>query len=126
MMWSGVDLFFVLSGFLITGILRDQRSSSRYWRTFYLRRACRVLPLYAILLGGFALAIAFGASNVPGLWWLFYTPMPLWSYATFTQNFFMAVAGGTGANWMGVSWSLAVEEQFYLVLPLVVYLLPKR
>ncbi len=53
-------------------------------------------------------------------------PMPFWSYATFTQNIFMGLAQGTGANWMGVSWSLAVEEQFYLLLPLIVAALPRR
>lgn len=121
MMWSGVDLFFVLSGFLITGILRDQRESRHYWGTFYLRRACRILPLYVILVGSYSLANAAGLNKAPGLWWLFYIPMPTWSYATFTQNFYMAAAGGTGANWLGITWSLAVEEQFYLLLPCVVF-----
>lgn len=126
LMWSGVDLFFVLSGFLITGILRDARDSAHYWSTFYVRRACRILPLYALLLGTYAIALASGFAGHPPAGWLMAQPMPLLSYATFTQNIFMGLAQGTGANWMGVSWSLAVEEQFYLVLPLLVYFLPGR
>lgn len=126
LMWSGVDLFFVLSGFLITGILRDQKGSPHYWRTFYLRRACRILPLYLLLFTGYAAALALDAGLLPKLSWLFANPMPLFSYATFTQNIFMGLAHGTGANWMGVSWSLAVEEQFYLILPLLVYSLSTR
>lgn len=126
LMWSGVDLFFVLSGFLITGILRDHRDSDRYWSTFYVRRACRILPLYLLLLGSYGIALASGFAERAGTGWLMAGPMPFLSYATFTQNIFMGLAHGTGCNWMGVSWSLAVEEQFYLVLPLVVYFLPSR
>jgi len=126
LMWSGVDLFFVLSGFLITGILCDQKDHPHAWRTFYLRRACRILPLYFLLLGGYALALAIGAGTQAGYAWLLAGPMPLLSYVTFTQNIFMGVAHGTGANWMGVTWSLAVEEQFYLVLPVLVFFLGRK
>jgi peptidoglycan/LPS O-acetylase OafA/YrhL len=123
--WSGVDLFFVLSGFLIAGILFDQRESSNYFKIFYIRRICRIFPLYFLTLGLFIFARQFDFSHKQEFQWLFDNPMPLGSYATFTQNIFMGARGTFGANWLGMTWSLAVEEQFYLFLPLVIYFLPR-
>jgi len=114
--WSGVDLFFVLSGFLIGGILLDARKSPGYFRVFYLRRACRILPIYALTLGAVA--------SVPMLRGGVF---PWWTYATFTQNVAMARAGAFGAVGLAVTWSLAIEEQFYLTLPpLIRWLSPTR
>ncbi len=125
--WSGVDLFFVLSGFLIAGLLLDNKGSGSYFRTFYIRRICRIFPLYYAHLAVFALLIFCGIKDVAALGWLFQNDViPLWSYATYTQNLFMGWTWTFGPNWMGVTWSLAVEEQFYLVLPLVVWLTPRR
>jgi len=124
--WSGVDLFFVLSGFLIAGILIDNRNSSNYFSTFYLRRACRIFPLYFLLLATFIWLEGTAAGKSPAYASLFQDPMPLWSYATFTQNIIMAWRGTFGANWLAVTWSLAVEEQFYVLLPLLIFLLPSR
>ncbi len=124
--WSGVDLFFVLSGFLIAGILLDHRNSSNYFRVFYVRRACRIFPLYFLLLGSFACFRVTSMPPSPGFDWLFNHPMPLWSYATFTQNIFMGIRREFGANWLGITWSLAVEEQFYLLVPLLIYFFPRR
>ena len=119
--FSGVDLFFVLSGFLIGGILLDHLDSPRYFTTFYLRRAYRILPLYvAVVL--FCLVVSqlsvrgwtpFGQLDI------FVGPVPWWSFAIFGQNLAMAVTGGSGRGGLGVTWSLAIEEQFYLTLPLV-------
>jgi len=125
--WCGVDLFFVLSGFLIGGILLDHRGASNYYSVFYRRRICRILPIYAVWL---ALFFAVGAARHlfdPGTAsWLFDHAMPGLSYATFTQNFFQARAGTFGAEWMSATWSLAVEEQFYLFLPFVIRAVPVR
>ncbi len=129
--WAGVDLFFVLSGFLIGGILIDNQNSPNYYRTFYLRRAFRILPLYIILLLSYILALQ--TNFVPLM--LKYR-LPSWSYLVFAQNLMMVrysheYASGFrlfefGASWMTATWSLAVEEQFYVILPLIVRRLSMR
>jgi len=123
---SGVDLFFVLSGFLIVGILVDERGAGNYLKVFYLRRACRILPLYFLLLTLFVWLGTATGLPAPSHQWLFGNPLPVWSYATFTQNIVMGLRGGFGAGFMSITWSLAVEEQFYLVMPLLVLLLGGR
>ncbi len=119
--WSGVDLFFVLSGFLIGGILLDARSSPRYFKTFYMRRLHRIFPLYYLWLATFGIALALPLPDY--LSKLFNQELPWWSYPLYVQNIFMAVRQRFGAEWLGMTWSLAVEEQFYLILPLVVRIL---
>lgn len=117
--WSGVDLFFVLSGFLIGGILLDVRESPRYYRTFYTRRASRILPLYAVLLVALSLGAAWLTPMQRQAAWLGDLP-PVFVLITFTQNVWMAVHGAFGGAALAPTWSLAVEEQFYLVLPPIV------
>lgn len=124
--WSGVDLFFVLSGFLIAGILLDHRDASNFFQVFYFRRVCRIFPLYYGLVASFTLLTAVSLSRDPSFQWLFRDPMPIWSYATFSQNIFMGIRGTEGANWLNMTWSLAVEEQFYLFIPFLIYFLPRR
>lgn len=126
---SGVDLFFVLSGFLIGGLLLDHRESPNYFQAFYIRRSCRIVPLYFVWLGLFYLLVKAGPALVasPVLGRIFEQPFPLWSYVTFTQNLLMARAESLGPEWLGITWSLAVEEQFYLLLPLMVrFIAPRR
>jgi peptidoglycan/LPS O-acetylase OafA/YrhL len=123
--WSGVDLFFVLSGFLIGGILVDARESPRYFRTFYLRRVFRILPLSL----GLACLYFLTAFFLPRLnEWLGYTEtaIPAWTFFVFLQNFWMASLGDFAAGPLGVTWSLAVEEQFYLIAPWIVRKLSTR
>jgi len=118
--WSGVDLFFVLSGFLIGGILLDARESPRYFQTFYFRRAYRILPLYFVTLAIFLFQHLpwMSALMRPGR----FQPLeiPGWAYATFTQNFWMAALGTLGLSSASVTWSLAIEEQFYLTIPWII------
>lgn len=116
--WSGVDLFFVLSGYLIVTILLNAKYSTHYFKHFYIRRACRIMPLYLIMLVIFTAITKLSLSDNL---FLFDPELPLLSYYTFTQNFFMAYADSWGAHWLAMSWSLAVEEQFYIIIPLLVY-----
>jgi peptidoglycan/LPS O-acetylase OafA/YrhL len=126
--WSGVDLFFVLSGFLIGGILLDNREAPGYFKAFYARRVCRIFPLYFLCLAVFAAAwlLCTPLGRNPGLDWLLARPMPAWSYVTFTHNLVMAARGDLGCHFLSITWSLGVEEQFYLLLPLVIRFLPRR
>ena len=120
----GVDLFFVLSGFLITGILYDSRAHPEYFRSFYMRRVLRIFPLYygvlAVVFLVLPLVPALRGSEIAGLrqhqaW--------AWLYAV---NVYLAIQGGWTLSYIEHFWSLAVEEHFYLVWPLVVWLLAGR
>jgi peptidoglycan/LPS O-acetylase OafA/YrhL len=116
--WMGVDLFFVLSGFLITGILLDAKQSQDYFKNFYARRCLRIWPLYySALLFMFVIVPFLRPSEAHTI----FEPRssPWWAYPIFLQNFLVPIpSSATGL--LGVTWSLAVEEQFYLVWPLVV------
>ena len=108
--WLGVNLFFVLSGFLITGILLDSKGSPRYFANFYTRRALRILPAYYALL--VLLAIV---------------GHPSWTYLGLCFIYLANVTTLFGvAEDYGPLWSLAVEEHYYLVWPLVVRYLSRR
>lgn len=119
--WAGVDLFFVLSGFLITGILVDTREQKRYFTNFYARRILRIWPLYFALLGVMfvaapALLPRWSASAME-------SAKPAWVFVLFLQNLYI----GRGlAGPLGPTWSLAIEEQFYLVWPLLIWWLPRK
>jgi peptidoglycan/LPS O-acetylase OafA/YrhL len=116
--WMGVDLFFVLSGLLITGILLDSKQSDGYFRNFYARRCLRIWPLYySALLFMFVVVPFLRPSEAH----VIFEPRssPWWAYPFYLQNFLIPIpTSSTGL--LGVTWSLAVEEQFYLVWPLVV------
>lgn len=109
--WVGVDLFFALSGYLITGILLDSRRENYFWR-FYGRRVLRIFPVYYAFIIVFfhILPVTSGRAEEP--WYLLYL-----------------------ANWRDIAhqrrsmyhfWSLCIEEQFYLIWPLTLYFLPRK
>lgn len=121
--WTGVELFFVLSGFLITGILLDSKGAANYFSSFYARRALRILPLsYAALFIGFILCPLLGKLGVPLLPRRFSTAQ-LW-YWFYGANLVWLVKGGV--EYFGHFWSLAVEEQFYFLWPAVVLIASRR
>ncbi len=114
--WAGVTLFFVLSGFLITGILLDSQHEPGHFRRFYLRRTLRIAPLYyAVLLVAFVVLPLLGAAPAPVRADL---PQQLWLW-TYLSNWVepFGVADHTFPHF----WSLAVEEQFYLLWPLLTW-----
>ncbi len=116
--WAGVNLFFVLSGFLITSILLEARDKPRYFRNFYGRRALRIWPVYFLVL-----AICY--LNAP---WFVGLPVaqafrtaPWWAYCLFLQNLFHLSLPPA----IGPTWSLAIEEQYYLIWAPVVRVLKR-
>jgi peptidoglycan/LPS O-acetylase OafA/YrhL len=115
--WMGVDLFFVLSGFLITGILADSKQSNGYFKKFYARRCLRIWPLYYSVIFFMFVVVPFLRPSDAHT--LTENSSPWWAYPLFLQNFLIPIpTDGTGP--LGVTWSLAIEEQFYLVWPWVV------
>lgn len=124
--WTGVDLFFVLSGFLITGILLEAKAAPNYFRNFYLRRALRIFPLYYLFVLGliflYPLAGAYFRAErhvlVENQWWI-------WTYSV---NWLIARVGDFSRTPLGTGgfWTLAIEEQYYLLWPAVVLLLSRR
>ena len=113
--WSGVTLFFILSGFLISGIIWDSRNSEGWWGRFYMRRTLRIFPLYyASLLLVFIAAVIAGNAH--------YSFSRIWIYGLYLQNIPLPFDPGNLGSPLYVThfWSLAVEEQFYLIWPLLI------
>jgi peptidoglycan/LPS O-acetylase OafA/YrhL len=121
--WAGVDLFFVLSGFLITGILFDTQNDPGYFRKFYARRSLRIFPIYYLFLAVTAVVgVAIGVHWRSGDgWFLLYAGFPaaLISPEIIPQSAYIRITH---------LWSLCMEEQFYLVWPWMIAVLaaPKR
>lgn len=115
--WMGVDLFFALSGFLITGILIDTRQSEGYFKNFYVRRCLRIWPLYYSLLF-FMFVIVRSLSRAEAIK-ISATASPWWAFPLFLQNFLLPISTNA-AGPLAVTWSLAIEEQFYAVWPVIV------
>lgn len=123
--WIGVDLFFVLSGFLITSILLRERDHKFYFRNFYLRRILRIFPLYYLVLIIFfaAAPIAFSQKDSSSTY-SYYTQNQLWFWLYF-QNWLMIKKGMPPEPYLQHFWSLAIEEQFYIVWPFLVFFVRK-
>ncbi len=117
--WIGVDLFFVISGFLITGILLDTRGEPGYFRNFYARRALRIFPLYYLFVIGVLLAFSGNPEFRE------HAGSPFW-YLSHLGNVPEGVLDHDVPYWLAPVWSLAIEEQFYLTFPWLVHLLGRR
>lgn len=111
--WMGVDLFFVLSGFLIGRQWLSQGASPSF-STFYRRRAFRILPAYAVVVAIYFVLPAARERRVI---------QPLWQFLTFTENLFIDMSSPKAFSHV---WSLCVEEHFYLVFPLLAWALMRK
>ncbi|WP_141731612.1 acyltransferase family protein [Oligoflexus tunisiensis] len=120
----GIDLFFMLSGFLITGILMDTKADAQYLRNFWVRRFLRIFPLYYLVLLLVMLVLLLLPEALQPAYAKVWDAMP-WAW-TYLLNFYIAAEGSWSVPYIGHFWSLAVEEQFYLVWPLLVYRLAER
>ena len=119
----GVDLFFILSGFLITGILFDARSRPNYFRNFFMRRVLRIFPLYY----GVLVLVLIVAPLIPifqGKTLDYLVERQAWAWL-YEVNVYIAIQGEWAFSYLEHLWSLCVEEHFYLVWPLVVLLVAR-
>src|SRR5688572_1813273 len=119
--WMGVDLFFVLSGFLITDLLLVTPKNGNYFRNFYMRRFLRIFPLYYLVLFVFFFLSPnfFSPQNMHEF--DFYHQNQFWFW-TQLQNWFFVSKGLGPLPYVTHLWSLAIEEQFYLIWPVLLFL----
>jgi peptidoglycan/LPS O-acetylase OafA/YrhL len=115
--WIGVDLFFVISGFLICGILLDTRESPAFFRNFYARRSLRIFPLYYAFLAVMVIAIPLLQRSSE----FFDQSGSIWWYVLYGGNIREAIIGHEPAYVLAPLWSLSIEEQFYISFPLIVW-----
>ena len=118
--WVGVDVFFTLSGFLITSILLRTKGEEHYFKNFYMRRVLRIVPAYLIVL---ILVYAFAPDLGSEFESQKFQTLPV--FLLFQQNWIAIFLDYPMTEYLWVTWSLAVEEQFYLIWPFVVYRLRK-
>lgn len=120
--WVGVPLFFVLSGFLITGILLDERRSDTYLQSFYARRALRIMPLYFSYLVA-VIGLMLVRSHEPRAW-LYQHASDVLSLFGFYYNLHVSLFTHTPLAYFHHFWTLCVEEHFYLLWPFMILLVP--
>ncbi len=119
--WVGVDIFFVLSGFLITSILLKTKAEKNYFKNFYIRRALRIFPLYFVFIAIILILIPkLDPDFTPEV------PRALPFLLLYQQNWLMLFSKIPLTTYLAVTWSLAIEEQFYLIWPAVVYFTKKE
>ena len=115
--WVSLEVFFVLSGFLITKVLLNSINENHYFKNFYARRALRIFPIYYLFIGVFFLALfifskansfQFLKNNYP-------------YYFIYLQNFLFVFNGLEPLSYLNHLWSLAMEEQFYFIWPITIY-----
>ena len=120
--WLAVDMFFVLSGFLIGKLILERRDHANFLMVFYVRRFCRIIPAYLLVV----LVLSIVVAHVPRAWFDTTVEFPVASYLTFTQVFYMIDTASIGNHWLAPTWTLAFEEHFYLVAPALIVFLPRR
>ena len=124
--WAGVDLFFALSGFLITNILLNTREKSKYFFNFYMRRSLRIFPLYYVFLLVCFIGLGLLAKRTGDPRFVWITENQLW-YWLYIPNWLFALNNGVSEfRALDHTWSLAIEEQFYMIWPALVYFLGTR
>jgi peptidoglycan/LPS O-acetylase OafA/YrhL len=115
----GVDLFFVLSGFLITRILLKNHGAGNLLKVFWIRRIARIMPLYVAFLAiMYAICVCFIPENMPAV--------PGWAYLLYLQNFFLASGASPSHFGFDITWSLVIEEHFYLIFPFLIAFTPQK
>lgn len=117
--WAGVNVFFVISGFLISEILINTKQHQAYFKTFYMRRILRIIPIYFLVVLGLTLFFFLLKKTLPNdLFYNFtYTQNMLWIFTHYSSDL---------QPYLAHTWSLAVEEQFYLLWPLLIWLIPEK
>ena len=120
--WVAVDMFFILSGFLIGKLILERHHHGNFFRVFYVRRFLRIIPVYFIVV-----LIAGAIINCFPRPWMEVAPdFPMWSYVSFTQIFYMISTQSIGAHWLAPTWTMSVEEHFYLVAPALIAFMPRK
>jgi peptidoglycan/LPS O-acetylase OafA/YrhL len=120
--WTGVDLFFALSGFLITGILYDTRNDSKFFRRFFARRSVRIFPVFYLV---FSILLLLTPIFQYQWHWSHFTYL-LYLGGYFSSAQVISLNHPTATVFIGHFWSLCVEEQFYLLWPAVIWLVRDR
>jgi peptidoglycan/LPS O-acetylase OafA/YrhL len=120
--WIAVDMFFILSGFLIGKLILERHHHGNFFLVFYVRRFLRIIPVY------FIVVVIVGAifHYFPRPWMEAEPSFPLWSYLSFTQIFYMINTQSIGAHWLAPTWTMTVEEHFYLVAPALIAFIPRK